>query len=92
MENGVTWCVMSMMRASGAMPTMTALQMATESFAAPKSVMNTMVRCAAGPATSAGCREAGASTHESAGTSRAQSTAALTTLTSPRRLRSRFTT
>src|ERR1700674_4188715 len=34
---------MSKMRASGAMPTMTALQMATASLAVPKSVMKTMV-------------------------------------------------
>src|SRR6266566_3973637 len=34
---------MSMMRAAGAMPTMTALQMATASLAVPKSVMKTMV-------------------------------------------------
>src|ERR1700745_937318 len=33
---------MSMMRASGAMPMITALQMATASFALPKSVMNTI--------------------------------------------------
>jgi hypothetical protein len=32
-----------MMRASGAMPTITALQMATASLAVPKSVMKTMV-------------------------------------------------
>src|ERR1700677_1223963 len=34
---------MSMMRASGAIPTITALQMATASLATPKSVMKTMV-------------------------------------------------
>src|SRR6266700_411939 len=34
---------MSMIRASGAMPRMTALQMATASLAVPKSVMKTMV-------------------------------------------------
>src|SRR5947207_15690087 len=34
---------MSMMRASGAMLSMTALQMATASLAVPKSVMNTMM-------------------------------------------------
>ncbi len=34
---------MSMMRASGAMLSMTALQMATASLAVPKSVMKTMV-------------------------------------------------
>src|SRR5271165_974280 len=34
---------MSMMRASGAMPSMTALQRATASLAVPKSVMKTMV-------------------------------------------------
>src|SRR5260370_31317610 len=33
---------MSMMRASGAMPMITARQMATASFAVPKSVMNTI--------------------------------------------------
>src|ERR1700730_7168874 len=43
MENGVTWWVMSMMRASGAIPTITALQMATASLAVPKSVMKTIV-------------------------------------------------
>src|SRR5437868_11280614 len=36
---------MSMMRASGAMPTITALQMATASLATPKSLMKTMVGC-----------------------------------------------
>src|SRR5205814_468468 len=36
-----------MMRASGAMLTITALQMATASLAAPKSVMKTMVGCGA---------------------------------------------
>src|SRR5271169_1172696 len=39
---------MSMMRASGAMPIMTALQMATASLATPKSVMNTMAGRTAG--------------------------------------------
>src|SRR6266853_5520529 len=34
---------MSMIRASGAMPSMTAVQMATASLAVPKSVMKTMV-------------------------------------------------
>src|SRR5580693_9823917 len=34
---------MSMMRASGAMPTITARQMATASLAVPKSVINTIV-------------------------------------------------
>src|ERR1700737_1149048 len=38
---------MSMTRAAGAMPTMTALQMATASLAVPKSVMKTMVGRAA---------------------------------------------
>src|SRR5256885_9097863 len=38
---------MSMMRASGAMLTITALQMATASLAAPKSVMKTIVGCGA---------------------------------------------
>src|ERR1700723_3777266 len=49
MENGVTWCVMSIMRASGATPSITALQIATASLAVPKSVIKTMVaRCAEG--------------------------------------------
>src|SRR5580658_2525124 len=39
---------MSMMRASGAMPIITALQIATASFAVPKSVINTIVGRAAG--------------------------------------------
>src|SRR5215472_14365090 len=39
---------MSMMRASGAMPTITALQMATASLATPKSLMKTMVGCGTG--------------------------------------------
>src|ERR1700757_3996696 len=41
---------MSVMRASGAMPNMTARQMATASFAVPKSVMNTIVGFRAGVA------------------------------------------
>src|SRR5260221_1046290 len=41
MEYGVTWCVMSRIRTSGAIPNITALQMATASLAVPKSVMNT---------------------------------------------------
>jgi hypothetical protein len=43
MEYGVTWWVMSMMRAWGAMLTITALQMAAASLAVPKSVMKTMM-------------------------------------------------
>src|SRR5271167_5117516 len=39
---------MSMMRASGAMPIITALQIATASLAVPKSVMKTIVGRAAG--------------------------------------------
>src|ERR1700678_2387812 len=47
---------MSMMRASGAMPTITALQMATASLATPKSVMKTMLgRVADFFAESSGC-------------------------------------
>jgi hypothetical protein len=42
-EKGVTWCVMSVSRTSGAIPQMTARQMATASFAVPKSVMKTIV-------------------------------------------------
>src|SRR5580692_1643241 len=47
---------MSMMRASGAMPTITALQIATASLATPKSVIKTMVgRVADFLAESSGC-------------------------------------
>src|SRR5215471_21494849 len=40
---------MSRMRASGAMPTITALQIATASLAVPKSVMKTIAGCEAAP-------------------------------------------
>src|SRR5215469_1104552 len=43
MENGVTWCVRSTMRTSGAIPYITPRQIATESSTTPKSVINTIV-------------------------------------------------
>jgi hypothetical protein len=49
-ENGVTWWVMSMIRTSGTIPIITALQMATASFAVPNSVMKTIVERAAAAA------------------------------------------
>ena len=53
MENGVTWWVISIIRTSGAILTITALQIATASLAAPKSVMKTIVGWAAGAAAGA---------------------------------------
>src|ERR1700722_2323301 len=64
MENGVTWWVMSVRRTSGAMLKMTARQMATASFAVPKSVMKTIVGreaeagCAVASSFCAGCEQA----------------------------------
>src|SRR5579859_31645 len=54
---------MSMTRVSGAIPAMTALQMATASFAVPKSVMKTIVDRAAAPACSPAPLPAGVLPH-----------------------------